>query len=595
MCEEVPSAAAVTPAAQADSPRSAGLHHLLLAGRAAHVPERRPLAAAAPAAEAAAGGAGGARSGRGAAGGAGGAGGAGAGPRGCSIRGRRGLDSGLRGRRRRGRQQQRHGSSGPPAGGGFPAGLAARGHRPRAAPRPAPGRRRAAARLASGAAGRCAGPAAGRRQLSARPGTAGGGRAQRPAAGAAAGAARLLRRRCAACRCLAGGLRWRAERGGVWLDMGCRWGPSQPSPSACSVSPGTLASPHTTLLRPTPCPGLHLHRLVDRRGTPLGLLARLLDRGAAVMEREPGTDAPLLHRVGDPAGGRAGGRFGPAVQACWRWSWSAHLVSRGRGTRPPAAHARCQWACPCPSTSQAADEADLAPRPPALHRRQPCLLPPNAGRRGGRPAHAGAAAGARRRPGGGGQGRQQRPARGGGAEGAGGRGAQRAPGCGWRGELHRTSACCARGQAAPTQGIPWPLAPNSPACMCTHRPLCTRRACRTPLWWRGCTRRHPRCASAAGRRLRWPGPLPCAPAALPWQGPRHSLATHTCSPFPSHPQPRQLLTRRNREFFLPSDRAPAGSAVEAQLEALTRREQDAAAVAEEAERWERVRCDGSGG
>lgn len=57
----------------------------------------------------------------------------------------------------------------------------------------------------------------------------------------------------------------------------------------------------------------------------------------------------------------------------------------------------------------------------------------------------------------------------------------------------------------------------------------------------------------------------------------------------------QLLTRRNQAFFLPSDRAPAGSAVEAQLEALTRRELDAAAVAEEAERWERVRGEGWAG
>lgn len=51
----------------------------------------------------------------------------------------------------------------------------------------------------------------------------------------------------------------------------------------------------------------------------------------------------------------------------------------------------------------------------------------------------------------------------------------------------------------------------------------------------------------------------------------------------------QLVTRRNREFYLPSDRAPAGSAVEAQLESLARRQTDAAKVAEEAERWERVR------
>ena len=49
------------------------------------------------------------------------------------------------------------------------------------------------------------------------------------------------------------------------------------------------------------------------------------------------------------------------------------------------------------------------------------------------------------------------------------------------------------------------------------------------------------------------------------------------------------MTRRNREFFLPSDRAPAGSAVEAQLEALAKRQMDAAKVAEEAERWEQVR------
>lgn len=49
------------------------------------------------------------------------------------------------------------------------------------------------------------------------------------------------------------------------------------------------------------------------------------------------------------------------------------------------------------------------------------------------------------------------------------------------------------------------------------------------------------------------------------------------------------MTRRNREFYLPSDRAPAGSAVEAQLESLARRQTDAAKVAEEAERWERVR------
>lgn len=50
----------------------------------------------------------------------------------------------------------------------------------------------------------------------------------------------------------------------------------------------------------------------------------------------------------------------------------------------------------------------------------------------------------------------------------------------------------------------------------------------------------------------------------------------------------QLVTRRNREFYLPSDRAPAGSAVETQLESLARRQTDAAKVAEEAERWERV-------
>jgi hypothetical protein len=50
----------------------------------------------------------------------------------------------------------------------------------------------------------------------------------------------------------------------------------------------------------------------------------------------------------------------------------------------------------------------------------------------------------------------------------------------------------------------------------------------------------------------------------------------------------QLLTRRNLEFFLPSDAAPAGTAVESQLDALTRRQLDAAKVAEEAERWERV-------
>lgn len=55
---------------------------------------------------------------------------------------------------------------------------------------------------------------------------------------------------------------------------------------------------------------------------------------------------------------------------------------------------------------------------------------------------------------------------------------------------------------------------------------------------------------------------------------------------PSHPL--QLVTRRNREFYLPSDRAPAGSAVETQLESLARRQTDAAKVAEEAERWERV-------
>lgn len=48
------------------------------------------------------------------------------------------------------------------------------------------------------------------------------------------------------------------------------------------------------------------------------------------------------------------------------------------------------------------------------------------------------------------------------------------------------------------------------------------------------------------------------------------------------------MARRNKEFFLPSDRAPAGSAVEAQLETLARRHTDAAKVAEEAERWERV-------
>jgi hypothetical protein len=52
----------------------------------------------------------------------------------------------------------------------------------------------------------------------------------------------------------------------------------------------------------------------------------------------------------------------------------------------------------------------------------------------------------------------------------------------------------------------------------------------------------------------------------------------------------QLVTTRNEEFFLPADAAPAGSAVEAHLEALTRRQQDAAMVAEEAARWDAVSC-----
>ncbi|KAL4457799.1 hypothetical protein ABPG75_012664 [Micractinium tetrahymenae] len=53
----------------------------------------------------------------------------------------------------------------------------------------------------------------------------------------------------------------------------------------------------------------------------------------------------------------------------------------------------------------------------------------------------------------------------------------------------------------------------------------------------------------------------------------------------------QLVTRRNREFFLPSDCAPAGSAVEAQLEGLTRKQQDAAKVEEEQAQWERAKKD----
>ncbi|KAL4858033.1 TPR and ankyrin repeat-containing protein 1 [Chlorella vulgaris] len=48
----------------------------------------------------------------------------------------------------------------------------------------------------------------------------------------------------------------------------------------------------------------------------------------------------------------------------------------------------------------------------------------------------------------------------------------------------------------------------------------------------------------------------------------------------------QLVTTRNEEFFLPADAAPAGSAVEAHLEALTKRQQDAAMVAEEVARWD---------
>lgn len=56
----------------------------------------------------------------------------------------------------------------------------------------------------------------------------------------------------------------------------------------------------------------------------------------------------------------------------------------------------------------------------------------------------------------------------------------------------------------------------------------------------------------------------------------------------SRPAP-QLVTRRNREFFLPSDCAPVGSALEAQLEGLTRRQQDAVKVEDERAQWERVR------
>lgn len=66
-----------------------------------------------------------------------------------------------------------------------------------------------------------------------------------------------------------------------------------------------------------------------------------------------------------------------------------------------------------------------------------------------------------------------------------------------------------------------------------------------------------------------------------------------CSPrtLPRPPPTVQLLTQRNKEFYLPLDRAPAGSALEKQLEALTRAALEAAAVAEEAARLERVRLE----
>lgn len=47
--------------------------------------------------------------------------------------------------------------------------------------------------------------------------------------------------------------------------------------------------------------GLHLHRLLvprDRtQGAPVELVAALLDKGASVDEREPGSGAPLLHKA----------------------------------------------------------------------------------------------------------------------------------------------------------------------------------------------------------------------------------------------------------------------------------------------------------
>ena len=50
----------------------------------------------------------------------------------------------------------------------------------------------------------------------------------------------------------------------------------------------------------------------------------------------------------------------------------------------------------------------------------------------------------------------------------------------------------------------------------------------------------------------------------------------------------QMVTKRNQEYFLPDDRAPSGSAVEAQLHKLAQQQLDAQKVALEAERWQKV-------
>jgi hypothetical protein len=49
-----------------------------------------------------------------------------------------------------------------------------------------------------------------------------------------------------------------------------------------------------------------------------------------------------------------------------------------------------------------------------------------------------------------------------------------------------------------------------------------------------------------------------------------------------------MVTKRNQEYFLPDDRAPSGSAVEAQLHKLAQQHLGAQKVALEAERWQKV-------